>query len=467
MIDLSSYARRISPQNIVVYGLGKSGLAATRALCAAGISVYVHDDNPDQLKCGLDVGGTALSPDFSELHCAAALILNPAVSLSFPAPHPVVNAARAQGVPVIGDIELFSYAGTNAPSIGITGTNGKSTTTALTAHILNHAGRSAIPCGNIGTPILEIDITTPETQIVIEMSSFQLDLCPIFRPDIAAHLNITPDHLDRHGDLAGYIAVKERIFEGSGIGFCGIDDDASRTMFARAQKNTARRMIPVSCTSTPEDGIFLDDTCIVDRAFEGRVLSTISNLPTLRGKHNYQNALFAYGITRALGVGPDQIYEALHTYPGLPHRQVSVRTLNGVEYINDSKATNADATDKALQTFHDIYWIVGGLPKAGGLTGLEPYAPRMRRAYLIGTAADDFSAFMRAQKIDYVCSGTLDAAVSQAHNDAQKDVVHGKLPGVVLLSPACASYDQFKSYADRGDVFTDLVKNLDSGSAVA
>lgn len=468
MIDLTSFSKTLDGKAVAVYGLGKSGLSVARALCAARIAVYAYDDDTQKLQMAIAAGCKALSPDYSQLSMCKVLVLAPGIPLNFPSPHPVVTVAHEQNVEVIGDIELFTRCQVGHKTIGITGTNGKSTTTALIAHTLNFAGQPAIACGNIGTPIFDLTLNDQNTILVIELSSFQLDLCPTFTPDIAVHINITPDHLDRHGTLENYVHIKEKIFNGIGIGFCGVDDDPSQGMFRRTQKNNnARRMIPVSCQHAINDGLSLSGTDIADDVFEGGIIGSLSSLPTLRGQHNYQNALMTYGVARALGLEPKTIFSAFFTYPGLPHRQITVRTIEGVEYINDSKATNAAATEKALLTFKNIYWIVGGLPKAGGLSGLEPHAARVRHAYLIGSSATDFARFMTENKIAFTVCNTIENAVYAAHTQAQSDTKNDQAAGVVLLSPACASYDQFKSYEHRGEVFTLLVNKLNHDLAQA
>lgn len=438
MINLGPYVETLKGRAVAVFGPGGSGKSVTECLLAAGANVLIGDDRAENLAPFKDSTCGVLAPDFSNLAGCAALILGPGVPLTHPKPHAVVEAAHAMGVEIFGDIELFARAYPTQKTIGVTGTNGKSTTTALTAHVLNACGKPAIACGNIGNAICA---TTPATDTImaVELSSFQIDLCPTFRPNIAVHLNITPDHLDRHGTLEHYAAIKARIFEGPGIGFCGIDDALSRDIYARAGGNGARKTTPVSVDD--RDAFQID----------------FNTLPTLRGRHNIQNALMAAHVARACGCNDASIDRALRTYPGLPHRQFHVRTIGAVDYINDSKATNADATDKALSTFENIFWIAGGLPKDGGITGLEQYAPAIRNTYLIGSAAHDFAAHLSKYNISYTQCGTLDAAVATAHADAQNFSRTHNVRAVVLLSPACASYDQFKSYEHRGDVFCALV----------
>lgn len=466
MIDLSALTRTWpAPAHVAVYGLGKSGVATARALAAAGFRVHVGDDDPVQVQNATRSGYEAFSATDNIWDRARILVLAPGIPLYAPTAHPVVAAAQQANVEIIGDIELLYRNGIAGRTIGVTGTNGKSTTTALTTHILNASGLATHAAGNIGMAVMDLPAAAIANTLVLELSSFQLDLTPTFHPSIAVHLNITPDHIDRHGTIERYIAAKESLFTGPGTAIIGVDDNYSQEMFARIKAGGTRRMIPVSCDNAMNDGIFLSGTDVVDTLFEGGVVGNLSDLPALRGKHNFQNAMMAYAATRAMGLDADTIFDAIETYPGLPHRQFPVRTIRGVDYINDSKATNADAADKALATFKDIYWIAGGLPKAGGLSGLDGYADKIRHAFLIGTAAADFAIWMTARKIPHTISDTLEQAVNCAHDMAQSDIARGKSPGVVLLSPACASYDQFKSFEHRGDVFCTLVRNLPAGKA--
>jgi UDP-N-acetylmuramoylalanine--D-glutamate ligase len=436
-----------------VFGLARSGLAAVRALRGAGVEVCAWDDNEGARAEVAKLGATITELNAEVLKNCACLILSPGVPLYFPAPHPVVMAARTAGVEIISDIELFHRMNPAAKTIGITGTNGKSTTTALITHILQGAGINAVMGGNIGVPVFDL---APSDIYVLEMSSYQIDLCPTFRPDIAVLLNITPDHLDRHGTMENYAASKERIFgtlslnpsplrereaeqreAGRGVAIISVDDEYSRAIFERTMAKAERTIIPVSVHApspqpSPQWG-------------EG----------VLRGMHNYQNILMAHAVCRELNIGEDDFANGLGSFPGLPHRQFEVRRIGEVAYINDSKATNAEATSKALSAYDDIYWIVGGRPKDGGLKGLEPFTPRIRKAFLIGESENDFAAWMKENIVPYERCGTMDRAIIAAHMSAQKTGT-----GTVLLSPACASFDQFKSYEERGDVFAFKVNKL-------
>lgn len=453
MIDLARYVETLQGKPVAVYGLGLSGLATVRALVAAKARVYAWDDDEPKRIAAVKLG--AEIDMLENLSPFAALVLSPGVPLYFPQPHPVVERARRDGVEIIGDVELLGRAGLGKKTIGITGTNGKSTTTALVGHILRSNGVSVAVGGNIGTAVLELD---PADIFLLELSSFQLDLCTSFAPDIGVHINLTPDHLDRHGDMNGYMAAKMRIFAGNGHAVIGIDDEYSRRMVAQVLDAEEREVYTVSVIGSVERGVDMEDGILYDamtgEAEEVGDLSEFANLP---GVHNHQNAAIAYAVARLVGLSSEKIIEAMRTYPGLPHRLFTVRTINGINYINDSKATNADAAGKALASYADIHWIVGGKPKDGGLQGLERLMPHVKQAYVIGEAADNFSSWLIAHRVITENCGTLESALMAAHKNAQ-EAGHG----VVLLSPACASYDQFKSFEHRGDVFTALVKGLNS-----
>jgi UDP-N-acetylmuramoylalanine--D-glutamate ligase len=342
--------------------------------------------------------------------------------------------------------------------VAITGTNGKSTTTALIAHILRTAGRDVQMGGNIGTAILLLEPPARDRFHVIEMSSFQIDLTPSLAPTAGVLLNISPDHLDRHGTLEHYAAIKERLVMAADVSFVGVDDDISRAMGMR-RLNAGQPHFPVSQAKL-DWGYYADDAELFFRDLgadtAGRVAG-LSGIATLRGSHNAQNAAAAVGVASWFRVPADVIADALKTFPGLPHRLEEVGRIGRALFINDSKATNADSTAKALASFpRDIYWIAGGLPKEGGIAPLARYFPRIAKAYLIGEAAEQFAATLDGKAV-FERSGTLETAVEHAALDAAQST--GAEP-VVLLSPACASYDQFKSFEHRGDRFRELVREL-------
>lgn len=451
MIDLGQYVKTLDHKPVAVFGLGLSGLAAVRALVAAGANVTAWDDDKDKCTQARRLGATI--DDLVHMAGYACLVLSPGIPLNFPQPHPVVKRAREAQIEIIGDIELLHRAGLGGKTIGITGTNGKSTTTALLGHVFEQCGVQASVGGNIGKAVLDLDAADI---FVLELSSYQLDLCPSFAPDIAVHLNLTTDHIDRHGDLGGYIAAKMRIFRGPGQAVIGTDDPPSKAMTEAVRKIGKRDIFPIATTHKVEHGAFVENGILFD-AIDGAVhqISDLKGFNTLPGVHNQQNIAAVYTVARLMNLKSVKIIEAIQSYPGLPHRMFLVRTINGIRYINDSKATNGDAAGKALACYDNIHWIIGGQAKDGGLSGLEPVLGHIARAYAIGEAAEEFSAWLMNNDVAVQNYGTLEQAVTAAHREAQ---AQGR--GVVLLSPACASYDQFKSFEHRGQVFTDLVKGL-------
>src|SRR5665213_1338549 len=343
--------------------------------------------------------------------------------------------------------------------VGVTGTNGKSTTTALIAHILGSVGRKIAVGGNLGTAALSLDRLGADGIYVLELSSYQLDLIDRAAFDVAVWLNLTPDHLDRHGGMDGYIAAKRRIFKnarGTAAAIIGIDDSPSRKVADALAHENAWRVTRISVISESMGGVVVKHGCIIDET--GRSAEKVIDLnemPLLPGRHNWQNAAAAYAATRALGLARADIVAGIASFPGLAHRQERVATRGEVRFINDSKATNADAAATALACYDAIYWIAGGVPKAGGIAALTLYFSRIRRAFLIGDAARDFAATLGA-KVPHEISGTLDRAVAAAFAAAQ--AAGG--PAVVLLSPACASFDQFSDFEARGEAFRALVNTL-------
>ncbi len=460
MIGIEAFIRSVGSRPVFVLGLGLSGLSVLRAVLRAGAQVCAWDDNPEKRAEAERMGVPVRNPLQTELGTYGAMVAAPGIPLLPSAPHPAIARARAAGVEILGDLEILSRSGHGRKTIGITGTNGKSTTTTLTGHILNACGLRAAVGGNIGKPVLDLVMPPKDGVFVLEISSFQADLCPTFRPDLAALLNITPDHIDRHGSMEAYVAAKARLFDGPGAALIGVDDELCAGVFKSVAAAGVRRAFPVSVRGTVADGVCVEDGVLYD-GIDGPLTAIGSlSVTTLQGLHNYQNAAMAYGLCRLAGLAPDRIMEAMKTYPGLVHRQQIVRVINGVPYVNDSKATNADAAGKALGCFRNIYWIAGGRPKEGGLNGLEPFMDRIRHVYLIGEAAEDFAGWLDRHGVSHSLSGTLDRAVEEAHEAAQTTRGQPGGAGVVLLSPACASYDQFRSYEHRGEDFIQIVKSL-------
>ncbi|MBC8793439.1 MAG: UDP-N-acetylmuramoyl-L-alanine--D-glutamate ligase [Tagaea sp. CACIAM 22H2] len=461
MIHIASFAGK----NVAVLGLGKSGLAAARALVASGAKVMAWDDTAASREAAAAAQIPLADLRTADLAGVAALVMSPGIPHSFPAPHDVAARAKAQGIDLISDVELLMRSRRDASFIGITGTNGKSTTTALIGHILNAAKRATQIGGNIGTAALSLEPLGRDGIYVIEMSSYQLELVPTARFDGAVLLNISPDHLDRHGGMDGYVAAKRNIFrdqKSPRFAVVGIDDDISASIYADLVEAGESIVIPISGQGGVQGGVYAQRGGLWDsRHGEPVRFASLADCPALPGTHNAQNAAAAAAVALQLGVSPKIIADAMKSFPGLPHRQERVAERDGIVFVNDSKATNADSTAKALGCYPRIHWIAGGRAKAGGIESLRGFFPRIAKAYLIGEAAGDFAATLG--EIPHEKCGTLDKAVAAAWNDAR-----GEGKGVILLSPACASFDQFKSFEHRGDAFRDLARDIaQQGSAAA
>ena len=459
MIPVTSFAGK----TVAVFGLGGSGLASCHALKAGGAQVVAGDDGAERLAEAAKAG--FITADLRTVNWSrlAALILTPGAPLTHPAPHWSVLMARQAGVEVIGDIELFCrerqrYA-PDAPFVAITGTNGKSTTTALTAHLMKVAGYDTQMGGNIGTAILSLEPPRKGRVHVIEMSSYQIDLTPSLDPAVGILINVSEDHIDRHGTLEHYAAVKERLVAGvqsQGTAIVGVDDIWCRASADRIEQ-AGKRVMRISVKNPLPDGIYVDHETIWRASGGARSeVAKIGGIGSLRGLHNAQNAACASAAALALGVAGDVLQKGLRSFPGLAHRMEQVGRRDHVLFVNDSKGTNADATAHALSSFGDIFWIAGGKPKAGGITGLTEFFPRIRKAYLIGEAAPEFAGTLGAS-VPHEISQTLDVAVEHAARDAQAS---GLKEAVVLLSPACASFDQYRNFEIRGTRFRDLVQAL-------
>ena len=460
MISITTFAGR----TVAVFGLARSGLAAARALTAGGADVDAADDTAESrdaaAAAGLQVENLA-SADWSRF---AALVLAPGVPLTHPEPHWTVAKAQAAGVEIVGDIELFcrERAGSSpgAPFVAITGTNGKSTTTALIAHILRAAGRDVQMGGNIGTAILDLAPPAKDRIHVIEMSSFQIELTPSLAPSVGVLLNVSPDHLDRHGSMEHYAGLKARLVARAAHPVIGEDDGWCRDIAERLRLADRGWVDLISAQSRVPHGWYAVGSELVARApWTGPLgaFADLAGIGSLRGRHNVQNALAAGAAAMSLGVTPGEVAAALKTFPGLPHRLEEIGRLGRTLFINDSKATNADSAATALAAFEGgIYWILGGKPKEGGITSLASYFPRIAKAYLIGEASEEFAVTLQG-KVGFARCGTLDVALAAATRDAEAS---GAAEPVVLLSPACASYDQYRNFEIRGDAFRTLVTAL-------
>jgi UDP-N-acetylmuramoylalanine--D-glutamate ligase len=452
MIDLTI----LEGSSFVVLGLARSGLATVRALRAAGIDCIAWDDNAASRDAASQLGARIADPVTIDWSGIAALVISPGIPSTLPVPHPVAVAARAAGKPIICDVELLARAQPRARFVAITGTNGKSTTTALIGHILQQAGARCEVGGNIGRGALDLAPLGEGGLYVLELSSYQLELLQTFHADIAVWLNITPDHIDRHGDLAGYVAAKKNIFARQHDGDCvviGTEDEASRDVEREMAARSGIACVPVALDRPVANGISYRAGMLVDA--DGYTVD-FSDVLTLPGDHNAQNAACAWAVCRWLDVPREMIVAGLRTYSGLPHRQERVAAVGKVVYVNDSKATNADATARALSSYDEIYWILGGQAKEGGVAPLAPYFGRIRHAFLIGEATELFAGQLEG-KLPYSRCGDLQSALDAAHALAQREAAG---PAVVLLSPACASWDQWKSYEHRGDAFRAMARAL-------
>lgn len=459
MIPVTSF----SGKTVAVFGLGGSGLASCHALKAGGAEVIAADDNADNVAKAAQAGFTTADLRTVSWANFAALILTPGAPLTHPAPHWSVLKAREAGVEVIGDVELFCRErrghAPNAPFVAITGTNGKSTTTALIAHLIDVAGYDTQMGGNIGTAILSLEPPRMGRVHVIEMSSYQIDLAPSLDPSVGILINISEDHIDRHGTLQHYAAVKERLVAGvqqDGTAITGVDDGWCRNIADRLDR-AGKRVVRISVKNPLPDGLYVEHETIVRASGAARSeIARLGGIGSLRGLHNAQNAACAAACALAMGIATDVLQNGLRSFPGLAHRMEQVGRRGNVLFVNDSKGTNADAAAHALSSFADIYWIAGGKPKAGGITGLTGYFPRIRKAYLIGEAAPEFSSTL-GDRVPHEMSGTLDVAISSAARDAEAS---GLAEAVVLLSPACASFDQYRNFEIRGTAFRDIVQAL-------
>ncbi len=456
MIPITTFAGK----KVAVFGLGKSGLLAAGALIKGGADVVVFDDDEKSVANAKSAGLTVQNLRELDWSAIAALVLAPGVPLTHPAPHWTVLLARKADVEIIGDIELFcrerAKSGQQCPLIAITGTNGKSTTTALIAHLLKSAGRDSQMGGNIGVPVLALEPFAPNRAYVLEVSSYQVDLAPSLHATVGILLNVSEDHLDRHGSMENYAALKMLVpaaVEAGGTAVIGVDDRYTREAADRIER-AGKKVVRVSVKAPLRDGYYAEGSRIL-RAAAGKAyaVAQLAGIGSLRGEHNAQNAACAVAACVALGLELPAIQKGLAGFPGLVHRMQQIATKANVLFVNDSKATNANSAAKALASYADIYWIAGGKPKTGGIESLSEFFPRIRKAYLIGEAAKEFAKTLDG-KVPYEIDGVLSTAVDAAAGDA---AASGLKEAVVLLSPACASFDQYPNFEVRGKAFTDLV----------
>lgn len=452
---------------VAVLGLGRSGLSAARALRAGGAEAICWDDNAAARQIVEGEGFTCRAfKDADSFEDIARLVVSPGIPHLYPTPNPVVAHALEAGVPVDNDIGLFFQSFATAEwsgfdvspkVIAITGSNGKSTTSALTHHILEHVGRPAQLAGNIGRGVLDIEPAVDGEVVVLELSSYQTDLARSLTPDVAVFTNLSPDHLDRHHGMGGYFAAKRRLFAEGGPdrAVIGVDEDEGR--FLAGQLSEGRnddRVIRVSVArklTGPGWQVFARKGFLSEYRRGKQVASIdLRQVAGLPGAHNHQNACAAYAACRSLGLAPKVIEAAFHTFGGLPHRSQTIAEQDGVRFVNDSKATNVDAAAKALSAFKNIRWICGGLEKEGGLDGLAAASGSVRKAYVIGREAASFAMQLSVEA--EVC-GTMEVAVQRAVAEAEEG-------DVVLLAPAAASFDQYDSFERRGEDFAQEVKRV-------
>ena len=462
---------------VAVLGLGRSGLSAARALKAGGATPICWDDNEDSLSAAEAEGFLIANLHAEHVwreHEFAALILSPGIPHLYPEPNPIVKLAWGAGVPVDNDVGLFfalfashwnSLELKDEPwpeCVAITGSNGKSTTTALVAHILSAAGKNVQMGGNIGRGVLDLEPPEKGMIYVLELSSYQTELARTLSPSIAVFLNFSPDHFDRHGGRGGYFAAKKRLFEKSGIDrmIIGIDEPEGRFL-ANQLRQDADEGHPVTAVSVTKPlrgrgwSFFAAEDQLIEWAGDKELAHIpFVDMPALKGVHNQQNACAAFAVCKTLGLTTDEISTGLKTFTGLPHRMEQVGLLGTISFVNDSKATNVESAAKALGAYENIYWIAGGQGKEGGLEGLKEYIPNVTKAYLIGETAPEFASLL--DEAPFEIAETLDRAITLAVQDADAD----EQPSVILLAPACASFDQFPSFEHRGDAFRDQVLAL-------
>ncbi|CBI76681.1 UDP-N-acetylmuramoylalanine--D-glutamate ligase [Bartonella clarridgeiae 73] len=457
-------------QKVAVFGLGQSGIATAKVLISCGAEVVAWDDNFSSVEAACKENIPTKNLYYEDWSEFIALILAPGVPLTYPRPHWVVEKARQENIEIIGDIELFvrarnlflqqnDFSDQDVPFVAITGTNGKSTTTALLSHLLEKMGYDVQTGGNIGTAILTLKPFVKKRIYVIECSSFQIELAPSLQPTIGLLLNLTPDHIDRHGSFELYGQIKGRVVSKASNALISVDSLVCRALYQKLF-DEGYQIKPVSKERFIKNGFYVEGTKLFSVRYGHRhLLADLANMTSLRGSHNAENALMALATLQMLKITTSEISdieEHLASYLGLAHRMQEVCKIGSILFINDSKATNAEASAPALATFNNIFWIVGGQAKEGGIDSLKGFFYKIRKAYLIGTAAENFARII-GSAFPFSMSLTLENAVREAASDAARDTTQD---AVILFSPACASYDQFKNYKVRGEAFVSLVMQL-------
>ena len=455
-------------QKVAVYGLGRSGLSVALALKSSGAIPLCWDDSIYSRKVAesfdLIIKDMTLKKNWID---CVLLLLSPGIPYIYPTATKVVQQAWRHNVPVDNDVGLFfkSYLLESndqqikeANTIAVTGSNGKSTTSSLIHHVLNQKRGPAQIGGNIGTPLFDLKPASLISTTVIELSSYQIEVANLLNPKIAVFLNFSEDHLDRHAGVGGYFAAKRRLFSGvkDQVSIVGVDEKEGRAIVNDLLSNTTGTVITISNKTRLDNAdwsVFSDGTYLFECKL-GTIINefNISNIPGLMGAHNLQNVCAAYAVCRVLQVGVNDIINTLKSYQSLPHRIEIISTLNGVTFVNDSKATNAVSTLHALKTFSNIHWIAGGREKGDGIHSLIDHLHTVKKAYLIGESAVNFSN--QLGDFSHTIFESMEAAVSAAFKDA-------KAGDVILLSPAAASFDKYSNFEERGIHFSQLVKHLE------
>lgn len=446
MISLNA----LSSKSYYVVGLARSGRATVKALKKAGAEVFVFDDSVEPTEPGY------IRPEDVEWSALDTLVLSPGIPHTFPTPHKAAELARAHNVPILCDVDLLAQTCPKALFVGITGTNGKSTTTALLHHLLpdSHMG------GNIGVPVLDLKANPDGSDdlFLLELSSYQLERVPHLKCAIAVWLNISPDHLDRHGDFKGYIDAKKNLllpFGDPQTVIISIDDQVSFEIYEVLKKDVSKKVIPLSVCEKLQDGVSVIAGVLYD---QGQEIGSVLEAKSLLGAHNHQNIAAVYGVLKTLG--KSFVIEEVNHFKGLPHRQEYVACKENVTFINDSKATNITSTLRALTCYENVHLLLGGVAKESGLEDLEKEKKAVSHVYVFGQAAPQFAQDLTEKGIPHSCFKTLDEATQKAACDAFQNAAHGAKSATVLLSPACSSFDQFKDFEQRGETFKALVHNL-------
>ncbi len=448
----------------VVYGLGISGIATAKFLITHGEKVIATDDNLKVVEDSKEKFPNIdfLNPEEIEYDSSTVISLSPGIPLYFPKPHKVLEIVRKTGAKLSCDIEIFYKKNSQNNFIAITGTNGKSTTTALSGFIFKELGIASDIGGNIGVPCFDLPQNQNNFSYIFETSSYQLDLLNETHFKIAALLNITPDHIDRHGSISGYIEAKKRIFRNQTLGdfaLIDVDNENSKKVFdeLKNDKNFRATLVPISTNKIQENGISLVEGILANNISGSKSQFELKS-DFLRGQHNDQNMAFAFGIAYCQSLFQKEFQEtkiisAIKKFKGLRHRMQLLGEIDGINFVNDSKATNAESTENALKAYDNIFWILGGVQKEGGIKSLEPYFNKIQKAYLIGQASDEFAKTLSAHSVNFEKCTDLNTAFKKAFLDAKTISLSQKN---ILLSPACASFDQWKNFEQRGDYFCKL-----------